>query len=106
MQAAQSGLVEYLARLHSHLDTATLEAALGLMVSECRSEIRKQRGLIALQRLGGHDTSAAMEHLDELVAREAVLKIAFDTWHGGRTIGEEEVEVPPAVSTVVQLRHG
>jgi hypothetical protein len=98
------GLTEYLARLHSHLDTATLAATLGLMICECRAAIRKQRGLIALQRLGGHDTSAAMEHLDELVAREVGLTMAFDTWHERRSLGDEEEAVTPLASTVIQLR--
>ena len=87
MQASQLGLVQYLARLHSHLDTATFTATLDLMTCECRTAISKQRGLIALQRLGGHDTSAAMQHLDDLVTREAGLSIAFALAGASRGLG-------------------
>jgi hypothetical protein len=104
MQARQSGLTEYLARLHSHLDTATLSAALGLMIRECRAAIRKQRGLIALQRLCGQDTSAAMEDLGELVVREARLNMAFETWHERSSLENEEQAITPLASTVIQLR--
>jgi hypothetical protein len=104
MQARQSGLAEYLVRLHSQLDTATLAATLGLMICESRAAIRKQRGLIALQRLGGHDTSAAMEHLGELVTREAGLRMAFETWHERCSLGDEDEAVTPPANTVIHLR--
>lgn len=104
MQAPQPGLAAYLARLHSHLDTATLDATLGLMIVECRTEIRKHRDLIALQRLGGHDTNQHMERLDELLARETDLVAAVELWCDGGEPGAETKDTLSRADTVVALR--
>jgi len=104
IQMPRYGLGQYLLELHDHLDTTTLDATLGLMISECRAEIRKQRDLIALLRFDGQDTKAPVERLDELVALEERLLTAQERAPIAGKLGSEGGEALPANATVVQLR--
>lgn len=56
----------YLERLIEHLDDTSLQATLRLMTREARGAVRRQEGLIALERLDGRDTAERMDLLREL----------------------------------------
>jgi hypothetical protein len=56
----------YLDRLIEQLDDSSVRATLKLMIWESRGAIARQEGLIALERLGGRDTTARMGRLREL----------------------------------------
>ena len=56
----------YVDQLVDNLDDSSLQAVFKLMLSEIDAAILKQRGLIALQRLDGRDTSRRTEQLREL----------------------------------------
>lgn len=97
-------LADYLARLDTHLDTVTLEATLGLMLGECRAEIRKLRGLIALAKLGQADDGARAAALDLQLGLEGDLMAALDrVRERGDLLGADD-EVPAVGATVVSLR--
>lgn len=96
MQMPVYGLGQYIVELRDHLDTTTLDATLNLMISECRAEIRKQRDLIALLRLDGQDTKAAVECMDQLVAFEGHLLMAQE---GAPVAGDFGGEASEALQT-------
>ena len=56
----------YLERIVDQLDDSTFRATLKLMIAEVRDAIGKQRGLIALERLDGRNTTGRMDQLQEL----------------------------------------
>ena len=69
----QPDVRDYLARLHSELDSATLSAALSLLVTEGRTEISRQRTAIGLGRLEGRCTDDDVDQLRRLEATQEIL---------------------------------
>lgn len=109
MQATRSQLAAHLARLDAHLDTVTLEATLGLMLAECRAEIRRLRGRIALASLDGRPADAnEAAHLETQQALEADLVAArARALDRSDLLGVDDAPVPlGSPSTVVSLRNG
>lgn len=104
MQMPRPRLVQYLGQLRDHLDTTTLDATLGLMISECRVEIRKQRDLIALLRFDAQDTSFPVARLEELVSLEESLLAAQERARIAVDLGKQPSDALPADATVVPLR--
>lgn len=104
MQAPRPRLGHYLVQLRDRLDTTTLDATLGLMISECRTEIRKQRELIALLRFDGQETRVPVRRLDELVALEKSLLAAQERSPMAVEPGTEADDALPADRSVVPLR--
>ena len=104
MSATSGELGEYLRRLRNHLDAPTLEATLGLMISEYRAAIRKQRGLIGLERLGRNDTSSHMNRLGQLEAIAGTLTVARQRLRARRGLARTD-EALPFGNAVVRLRH-
>ncbi len=104
MQAARAELADYLVRLDTNLDTATLEATLALMLEECRGEIRRLRGLIALGKLAAADGRDRENSLDLKLAVEADLMAALDRVRDrGDLLGADD-EAPAVGATIVSLR--
>ena len=56
----------YLERLIEHLDDTSLRATLRLMIQEASAAVRRQEGLIALERLDGRDTARRLDRLRDL----------------------------------------
>lgn len=56
----------YLERLIEHLDNTSLRATLRLMIEEASGAVRRQEGLIALERLDGRDTARRLDRLRDL----------------------------------------
>lgn len=69
----QPDVRDYLARLRCELDNATLRAVLGLLVTEGREQISKQRTFIGLGRLGKRCTDADIARLRRLEAVQEIL---------------------------------
>lgn len=69
----QPDVRDYLARLHSELDSATLSATLNLLVTEGRTEISRQRTLIGLGRLEGRCMDDDVTQLRRLEATQEIL---------------------------------
>ena len=105
-QAREAGVAygAYLERMHNHLDAATLNATLTLMLRECNAAIRKQRGLIGLDRLGQLDTTERMDRLDELAAIDAALTAALGRLRERGDLGAQADEIQPFGATIVRLR--
>ena len=104
MQAPRAELADYLARLDNHLDTATLEATLALMLEECRGEIRRLRGLIAIGKLVSSDGRDRETNLALKLALEGDLMAALDRVRDrGDLLGADD-EAPSVGATIVSLR--
>jgi hypothetical protein len=67
----------YLDRLIHNLDDSSLRAVLKLMISESRDAVRKQRQLIALERLVGREAALRMDRLRELEAAQKQLTAVY-----------------------------
>jgi hypothetical protein len=75
MRAADLRL--HLERLIDELDDSSLRATLKLMLCEARGAVRKQQGLIALERLEGRDTAGRIARLRELQSVQDALMVAY-----------------------------
>ena len=93
-RAARGDMGDYLGRLNNHLDASTLEATLGLMISEYRAAIRKQRELIGLVRLGHHDTSSHMNRLNQLDVVAGTLTALRQHLRARRGLARTEEPIP------------
>ena len=64
-------------RLIDELDDSSLRATLTLMLCEARDAVRKQQGLIALERLEGRDTAGRIAQLRELESVQDALMAVY-----------------------------
>lgn len=101
MFSTQGKFEAYIRRLHSQLDTTTVQATLVLMMSEARAAIDKQRQLIALERLTQRDDTLS---LNELQALEKV-QTTLNTVLLRETVAARD-EMDEDWGTVVPLRIG
>jgi hypothetical protein len=73
----------YLTRLRNELDTSTFRATVGVMLQESRTEIDKQRSLIALERLARRHSPIRLNQLRILEETRATLMAALPESYGG-----------------------
>lgn len=90
----------YLARLRNELDSSTFRATVGVMLQESRTEIDKQRSLIALERLARRHSPTRLSQLRILEETRAKLIAALPE-SGGATAGFDGASV--AADNVVHL---
>lgn len=102
MFSTQGKFDAYVRRLHSQLDTSTVNATLILMMGEARAAIDKQRRLIALERLTQRHNTPSLDELQALERVQTVLNTVLlrETVPAGDQMDEDDW------GTVVPLRIG
>jgi hypothetical protein len=101
MFSSQGKFEGYVRRLHSQLDTTTVQATLILMMGEARAAIDKQRQLIALERLTQRDDTPSLNELQALEKVQTTVSTALL-----REVDAPREELDEDWGTVVPLRLG
>jgi hypothetical protein len=101
MFSTQGKFEAYVRRLHSQLDTTTVQATLILMMDEARAAIDKQRQLIALERLTQRHNTLSLNELQALERVQTTLNTALL-----READAPREEMDEDWGTVVPLRIG